>query len=79
MPVLTAKDVQSRAQKALSSSPVYALRELLVDCDGETLVITGQVVSFYHKQLAQEIVRHAIDAVEEEEVDVEVFNAINVL
>jgi len=79
MPVLTAKDVQSKAQQALSSSRVFELRELLVDCDGETLVISGQVASFYHKQLAQEIVRHAIDAVEEEEVDVEVFNAINVL
>ena len=79
MPVLTAKDVQSKAQQALSLSPVYALRELLVECDGETLVITGRVASFYHKQLAQEIVRQAIDALEEEEVDVEVCNTIDVL
>ncbi len=77
MPVVTAKDVQSKAQQALSSSPVYALRELLVECDGETLVITGQVTSFYHKQLAQEIVRHAIERIEE--ADVEVVNVINVL
>lgn len=74
MPVDTAKDVQLKAQQALSSCPVYALRELLVECDGETLVITGQVASFYHKQLAQEIVRQAVD-----EVDVEVINAIKVL
>jgi len=77
MPVDTAKDVQSKAQRALSASPVYALRELLVECDGETLVISGQVTSFYHKQLAQEIVRHAVERVED--ADVEVVNAIHVL
>ena len=77
MPVVTAKDVQSKAQQALSSSALYALRELLVECNGETLVITGQVTSFYHKQLAQEIVRHAVERVEE--ADLEVVNMINVL
>jgi hypothetical protein len=77
MPVETAKDVQSKAQQALSASLVYALRELLVECDGETLVISGQVTSFYHKQLAQEIVRHAVERVED--ADVEVVNAIHVL
>jgi hypothetical protein len=76
MSVVTAKDVQSKAQQALSSCPVYALRELLVECDGETIVISGQVTSFYHKQLAQEIIRHALAGVEE--FDVEVVNAINV-
>lgn len=77
MPVSTAKDVQAKAQQALSSSQVYALRELAVERDGQTLVITGEVTSFYHKQLAQEIVRHAIEDVEDIEVDV--VNAIKVL
>jgi hypothetical protein len=77
MPVSTAKDVQAKAQQALSSSLVYALRELLIERDGETLVITGEVSSFYHKQLAQEIVRHAIQHVDDVEVDV--VNAIHVL
>lgn len=77
MPVLPAKDVQSKAQQALSSSPVYALRELTVERDGETLVITGQVTSYYHKQLAQELVRQAVEQMEE--VDVDVINSIKVL
>jgi hypothetical protein len=76
MPVLSAKDVQAKAQQALSSCPVYALRELVVERDGETLVITGHVTSWYHKQLAQEIVRHVLEEVGE--VDVEVSNAIDV-
>jgi hypothetical protein len=64
MPLLTAKDVQSRAQKALAGSPVYALRDLHVEQDGDTLLISGWVSSFYHKQLAQEVVRHAAEGVE---------------
>jgi len=77
MPVQTAKDVHAKAQQALSSSGVYALRELTVKPDGETLVITGRVSSYYHKQLAQEIVRHAVECIQEAEV--EVVNAIKVL
>jgi hypothetical protein len=64
MSVVTAKDVQPRAQKALSGSPFYALRELQVEQDGDTLLIRGLVSSFYHKQLAQEVVRHAAEGVE---------------
>jgi hypothetical protein len=77
MPVSTAKDVQAKAQQALSASLVYALRELTIERDGQTLVITGEVCSFYHKQLAQEIVRQALEHVDDVEVDV--VNAINVL
>ena len=77
MPVSTAKDVQAKAQQALSNSLVYALRELAVEHDGQTLVITGQVCSFYHKQLAQEIVRQAIEHVDD--VDLDVVNDITVL
>ena len=53
-----ANDIEFRARTALSSSPIFALRELTVDADadGESLVISGQVASFYHKQLAQEVV-----------------------
>ena len=64
MSVLTAKDVQQRAQTALAASPVFALRELHVEQDGDTLLISGSVSSFYHKQLAQEVVRHAAEGVE---------------
>lgn len=76
MPVLPAKDVQAKAQQALSASPVYALRELMVQRDEETLVITGRVCSFYHKQLAQEIVRQAVEQID---VEVDVINSIVVL
>ena len=70
MPVLMAKDVQSRAQKSLAISPVYALRELRVEQQGEALLIVGTVSSFYHKQLAR-VVRAAVEGVE-------MINSINV-
>jgi hypothetical protein len=72
MPVLTAKDVQAKAQQALSECPVYALREVVIERDGDTLKLIGEVSSFYHKQLAQEIVRQTAKGVE-------VVNTINVL
>lgn len=64
MSVITPKDFQKRAQLALEASPFYALRELYVEHDGDTLLIRGRVSSFYHKQLAQEVVRHAAEGVE---------------
>jgi hypothetical protein len=66
-----AQDVQVRAQKALSASPVFALRELRVNHANNQLLISGLVASFYHKQLAQEVVRAVAE-------DVEVVNSINV-
>ena len=50
-------DVVTQAQAALVSSPIQALRELRVRRDGDRLLISGRVDSFYHKQLAQEVVR----------------------
>ena len=58
---VSAKDAEAgvaqRTQLALTESPIYALRELLVEHHGEQLLISGKVSSFYHKQLAQEAVR----------------------
>lgn len=52
------RDIQPHAQAALRSSPIYALRSLRVDQDHENaLLISGTVESYYHKQLAQELVR----------------------
>ena len=45
-----------RAQEALHASPIHAMRKLLVERCGESLVISGKVSSFYQKQMAQEIV-----------------------
>ena len=49
--------VEDRAQRALASSPNFALRDLKVEREGEILWIHGRVNSFYHKQLAQEAIR----------------------
>ena len=59
-----AKDVQPRAQDALSESSVFALRELRVDQRGDQLIISGPVSSFYHKQLAQEVVLAVAEGME---------------
>lgn len=60
-----------RARAALAASPVFALRELDVAMAGDRLIISGRVNCFYHKQLAQEIVRNAVEGVP-------VINAISV-
>ena len=67
-----ASDIQRRAQRALASSPIYALRELRVEQTGEMLLISGLVSSYYHKQLAQEVVRAVAEGTE-------VVNSIHVL
>lgn len=54
----SAVGVEPKAQQALADSPVAALRELRVESiDDGSLLISGSVSSFYHKQLAQEVVR----------------------
>lgn len=57
MTATISESVQPRAQAALTNSPFYELRELLVEQRQEALRITGCVSSFYHKQLAQEVIR----------------------
>jgi hypothetical protein len=54
---MSAKHVQPQAQTALANSPIQELRNLDVRQQNGTLVICGVVSSFYHKQLAQEVVR----------------------
>lgn len=61
---IAANAVQPRAQDALSASAVFALRELRVEQNGDRLVISGPVSSFYHKQLAQEVVLAIAEGVE---------------
>jgi hypothetical protein len=51
----------TRARSALTKSPVFELRGLDVSQSGERLLISGRVRSFYHKQLAQEAVRHVVN------------------
>ncbi len=61
---VAAQKVQPRAQNALSASPVFALRDLRVDQRGHQLLISGFVSSYYHKQLAQEVVRAVAEGTE---------------
>jgi hypothetical protein len=69
MPLSAVEEVQPRAQAALANSPFYELRELQVERRGRALWIVGRVTSFYHKQLAQEVVRTVCK-------DIEVINSI---
>jgi osmotically-inducible protein OsmY len=64
-------DAQSRVQTALAASPFYALRELRVERQNSSLRLYGLVASFYHKQLAQEVVRSLAG-------DLEVINSVAV-
>ena len=71
MSVSVVDEVWPRAQAALANSPFFELRELLVEARDGTLLISGRVSSFYHKQLAQEVVRSVCS-------DAEVVNSISV-
>jgi hypothetical protein len=52
---------QSRALAALSHSPIPALRKLVVEETDTTVVLLGNVSSYYLKQLAQETVMSVLD------------------
>jgi len=73
MAEVLASDVQPRAQSALAASPIYELRDLSVYQHNGNLLISGTVSSFYHKQLAQEVVRTVCESIE-----IEVINSIRV-
>ena len=51
------RHAQQLAQTALADSSVLDLRGLRVEVVDESLIISGSVSSYYHKQLAQEAVR----------------------
>lgn len=75
MTTVSESSIQSRAQVALSNSPISELRELRVEFDQaqDSLLISGVVSSFYHKQLAQEVVRAVC-----KNLEFELVNAIRV-
>ena len=70
---MSAKDVQPQAQTALDHSPIYELRDLQVEPQNGALVICGVVSSFYHKQLAQEVVRAVC-----RDIEIELVNSVRV-
>lgn len=53
----TQEDVEQAAMAVLANNSVRELRQLRVDGSSNKLQLSGQVRSFYHKQLAQEAVR----------------------
>jgi len=53
----TQEDVAQVAGAILANSSIRELRYLRVDRSADNLQLSGQVRSFYHKQLAQEAVR----------------------
>lgn len=57
-------EVVEQARGALARSRIYVLRRLDVTADGDAIVLQGRVDSYYHKQLAQELVRMAVDGTE---------------
>ena len=61
---LFAADTVAQARTVLQRSRIYVLRMLHVFHDGEGIILRGRVDSYYHKQLAQELVRMAVDGVE---------------
>ena len=71
MASISATEILPRAQTALAGSPIFELRDLQVERRDKALLISGAVSSFYHKQLAQEVVRSVCK-------DIDVVNAISV-
>jgi hypothetical protein len=56
------QDALLKARAALANSSIYVLRKLQIDRDeDDALVMRGRVDSYYHKQLAQELVKAATD------------------
>ena len=56
----TTSQSRFQARQALENSSIRELRLLEVEESDGQIVISGRVGSFYHKQLAQELVRSAI-------------------
>ena len=51
------QEISHRAQIALKTSSLYALRMVTVEQAADGLILTGRVSTFYQKQQAQELVR----------------------
>jgi hypothetical protein len=74
MSTLFVSEVASQAKAILSRSRIFDLRLLHVDQERDCLILRGSVDSFYHKQLAQELLKTSIDGVEViNEIDVDYY------
>ena len=61
---LLVASVASQAKAVLAQSRIFDLRCLEVEADADCVVLRGNVDSYYHKQLAQELLKTAIDGIE---------------
>jgi len=61
----------ARAKSILAKSKIPAIRKLSVERDEIGVVLRGHVDLYYHKQLAQELVRNELD-------DIAIINRIQV-
>jgi hypothetical protein len=61
---LVLQDLASQAKAVLGRSRIFDLRCLEVEQFDEYVVLRGRVDSYYHKQLAQELLKTHIDGVE---------------
>lgn len=57
MPEGTVAEILSRVRTALADSPIHELRSIQVESSQDAFILSGRVSSYYHKQLAQELVR----------------------
>jgi len=56
--------IASRAKAVLKRSRIFDLRALVVEQEDDCVVLRGSVDSFYHKQLAQELLKTEMEGVE---------------
>lgn len=57
-------DSVTQLKQMLEHSPIADIRRLEVRLEGDRVVLSGVVGSFYHKQLAQELVRKCLGKLE---------------
>jgi len=57
-------DVASLAKLVLGRSKIFDIRTLDVGQEADSVVLRGDVGSFYHKQLAQEMIKTSLEGVE---------------
>jgi hypothetical protein len=58
------RDAATQAKAVLGGSRIFDLRTLHVAQESECVVLRGSVDSFYHKQLAQEMIKTSLEGVE---------------
>ncbi len=71
MKAMMTRELVEAASAVLAQSSVAELRHLRVDQNENQLQLSGHVNSFYHKQLAQESIRHLVQ-------DIKVLNRVSV-